>query len=49
MERALQLQNPDVTLPYWDSTLDINIPDPRESVLFSEYLFGNIFGEVYKI
>lgn len=46
MERALQLQNPDLALPYWDSTLDRNIPDPRESVMFSEHLFGNKFGLV---
>ena len=49
MERALQLQNPDTVIPYWDTTLDRHIPDPRESVLFSEHLFGNIFGEVNKL
>ena len=49
MERALQLQNPDLAIPYWDTTLDRHIPDPRESVMFSEHLFGNIFEEVNKL
>lgn len=28
-------------LPYWDSTLDNNLPNPEDSVMFSEYLMGD--------
>lgn len=28
-------------LPYWDSTLDNNLPEPKDSVMFSKYLMGD--------
>ena len=42
MERALQVQNPDVAIPYWDTYQN----QETDSVMFSEFLFGNNVGEV---
>lgn len=39
-ERAMKSHNPDVTLPYWDITLDVYNPQPRDSQLFSTVEFG---------
>ncbi|KAH7716076.1 CBN-TYR-4 protein [Aphelenchoides avenae] len=36
--------DPNVALPYWDSTLDSNIPNPAESVLWAEELVGGTDG-----
>ncbi|KAL3075479.1 hypothetical protein niasHS_011986 [Heterodera schachtii] len=40
--RALHPENsePILGLPYWDSTLDHDLPSPEDSVMFSEYLLG---------
>jgi hypothetical protein len=32
--------DPDVALPYWDTTLDARLPNPRDSVLWTEELLG---------
>ena len=37
---------PGVTVPYWDSTLDEPLPDPTQSVLFTETFLGDGFGIV---
>ena len=37
---------PGVTVPYWDSTLDEALPDPTQSVLFTETFLGDGFGIV---
>ena len=37
---------PSVTLPYWDSTLDEPLRDPRQSVIFTETFLGNGHGLV---
>ncbi|KHJ93724.1 shTK domain protein [Oesophagostomum dentatum] len=47
VEFALRQVDPSVALPYWDSTLDSNIPNPRQSCLFSDDLLGGAMpGEV---
>ncbi|KAL3121824.1 hypothetical protein niasHT_002052 [Heterodera trifolii] len=40
--RALFPQNtdPSLGLPYWDSSLDGDLPSPEDSVMFSEFLLG---------
>ncbi|CAD5220536.1 unnamed protein product [Bursaphelenchus okinawaensis] len=45
-EQALREQVPGVSLPYWDSTLDEGLPDPSDSILWTEELLGNGNGYV---
>ncbi|KAJ1356375.1 hypothetical protein KIN20_014079 [Parelaphostrongylus tenuis] len=45
-EVALQREVPSVSLPYWDSTLDEGLPDPSDSVMWSDELLGNGNGYV---
>ena len=45
-ENALREMVPGVTVPYWDSTLDEALPDPTQSVLFTETFLGDGFGIV---
>ncbi|KAJ8302646.1 hypothetical protein KUTeg_019042 [Tegillarca granosa] len=40
-ENALREKVPDVTLPYWDSTLDAKMRNPMESIIWSEQFMGN--------
>ncbi|KIH69096.1 common central domain of tyrosinase [Ancylostoma duodenale] len=40
LEIALRMVDHEVALPYWDSTLDYELSDPRYSVLWSEELMG---------
>lgn len=46
LEEALRSKDPGVTLPYWDCTLDYEMNDPTESVIFSYRFAGNGDGEV---
>jgi len=41
LEIAFRKFYPDLGLPYWDSTLDNNIPEPKDSVMFTDYLMGD--------
>ncbi|KAL4234428.1 hypothetical protein ACF0H5_006075 [Mactra antiquata] len=45
-ENALREKVPGVTVPYWDSSLDEAMPNPRQSILFTEQFLGNGFGMV---
>lgn len=40
-ENALRQKVPDVTLPYWDSTMDEAMIDPTQSVTWSPQFLGN--------
>lgn len=40
-ENALRQKVPDVTLPYWDSTMDQAMVDPTQSVTWSPQFLGN--------
>ncbi|TMS37557.1 hypothetical protein L596_004462 [Steinernema carpocapsae] len=41
LEMAFRKFYPDLGLPYWDSTLDENLPDLKDSVWFSDDLMGD--------
>ncbi|KAK3605740.1 hypothetical protein CHS0354_013539 [Potamilus streckersoni] len=45
-ENALREKIPTVTIPYWDSTLDGALPDPRASIFFSPEFMGDAIGAV---
>ena len=45
-ENALREKVPDVSIPYWDSSLDEPMANPTQSVLWSEHFFGNGDGVV---
>ncbi|CAG2186032.1 unnamed protein product [Mytilus edulis] len=44
-ELALQEKNPNVMLPYWDSTLDSAMDTPTDTVIFTDKFLGNANGE----
>ena len=46
MENALREKIPSVTIPYWDSTLDDPLLDPRSSILWTHEFFGRANGYV---
>lgn len=41
MEVALRLEDADVFIPYWDSTLDQGLPIPCDSIIWSNSFMGN--------
>uniref|UniRef100_A0AC35U6I3 Tyrosinase_Cu-bd domain-containing protein n=1 Tax=Rhabditophanes sp. KR3021 TaxID=114890 RepID=A0AC35U6I3_9BILA len=45
-ETALQNENPLVAMPYWDSTLDCDLPDPSDSIMWTDDFMGNGNGYV---
>ncbi|VDI68499.1 Hypothetical predicted protein [Mytilus galloprovincialis] len=45
-ELALQEMNPNVMLPYWDSTLDSSMDTPKDTVIFTDKFLGNPNGNV---
>ncbi|VDN55943.1 unnamed protein product [Dracunculus medinensis] len=40
-EVALQKELQGVSLPYWDSTLDHGLPEPSDSILWTDFMLGN--------
>jgi len=46
MENALREKIPSVTIPYWDTTLDDSLLDPRSSVLWTDAFLGEANGHV---
>lgn len=45
-ENALQEKIANVTIPYWDNTIEEGLPDPRQSILFSPLFMGTSNGAV---
>ena len=44
--RGLQKSFKDVCIPYWDTALDYDLPDPRDSALWTKYYWGKNSGQV---
>ncbi|KAL4234427.1 hypothetical protein ACF0H5_006074 [Mactra antiquata] len=45
-ENALREKIPSVTIPYWDSTLDGDLIDPRSSIIWTPSFLGNGNGRI---
>lgn len=41
IEVAMRLEDPKAFFPYWDSGLDAEMPNPRDSVLYTDELLGS--------
>lgn len=39
--------NPNLALPYWDTTLEARLTNPRDSILFSSELIGSLDQDEY--
>ena len=39
-EIALRMVNPNVAIPYWDSTLDGALPTPTDSIMWTDSFMG---------
>ena len=35
-----------ITIPYWDNTIEQTLSDPRQSILFSPLFMGSANGQV---
>ncbi|XP_013382548.1 uncharacterized protein LOC106153243 [Lingula anatina] len=46
LERALQRFDPDVALPYWNSTMDEGLENAEDSIMWTEEFAGNGYGNV---
>ena len=46
MENAMRKHEKDATIPYWDSTLDSEMPNPAHSVIWDDDFLGDNNGEV---
>lgn len=46
LEIAIRMEDSDVALPFWDSTLDSLLPVPKDSILWTENFLGNSDGLV---
>lgn len=46
LEVALRQLDPDVSVPYWDSTLDEGLPTPRDAILWTDAFFGGNNGTI---
>uniref|UniRef100_A0A915K1H9 Tyrosinase copper-binding domain-containing protein n=1 Tax=Romanomermis culicivorax TaxID=13658 RepID=A0A915K1H9_ROMCU len=45
-EFALREIDPDISIPYWDLTMDSMLPDPRDSILWTKEFMGTGEGQV---